>query len=115
LKIGTVPTSAPTIRGSCAIRASTSAVTTAASVRKAGSGRSSAIQAMPGTIRARATVSQPLSSAMVSASASAATAPVAKIAPEAARPGRGARRFRDSVAAAARPASSKATLANGTE
>ena len=42
-----------------------------------GSGRCSAIQAMPGTIKASATVSQPFSRAKVSASASAATVPVA--------------------------------------
>ena len=47
--------------------------------RRAGSGRLSETQAMPGTISASATVSQPFSSAMVSASASAATAPVAKM------------------------------------
>ena len=62
-------------------------------MRSAGSGRLSAIQATPGTISASATVSQPFSSAMVSASASAATAPVAKIAAAAALPGRGSRRL----------------------
>ena len=49
----------------------------AASQRSIGSGRFSEIQAMPGTIRASATVSQPFSSAKVSASARQATAPVA--------------------------------------
>ena len=39
--------------------------------------RALAIQAIPGTIRASATVSQPFSSDMVRASASAATVPVA--------------------------------------
>ena len=55
----------------------TSATAAAASQRSIGSGRRSAIQAMPGTISASAMVSQPFSSAKVSASASAATAPVA--------------------------------------
>jgi hypothetical protein len=57
---------------------------------------------MPGTIRAKPTVSQPLSSANVSASASAsaATAPVAKMADAVARPGRGRRLANSSVALA---------------
>ncbi len=80
------------------MRSSTSAITPAASQRSAGSGRCPAIQAMPGTISASATVSQPFSSAKVSASASDATAPVAKTAAEAARPGRGSRRPSSSVA-----------------
>jgi hypothetical protein len=100
LKIGVVPTSDPTIRGSQAMRVSTSKPTTAASQRSAGNGRFPATQAMPGTINASATVSQPFSSAMVSASASAAIAPVANSAPAAARPGRGARLSNVSVASA---------------
>ena len=86
------------MRGSQPIRASTITPITAASQRSAGSGRLSATQAMPGTISASATVSQPFSSAIVSASASAATAPVANTAAEAASPGRGARLSSFSVA-----------------
>ena len=75
----------------------------------------SATQAMPGTISASATVSQPFSSAKVSASASAATAPVAKIALAAAKPGRGARLSSVSVAKRIERASSSAAAANGIE
>ena len=77
MKIGVVPTSGPTMRGSKPTRATTSTVAAAASQRSIGSGRCKAIQAMPGTISASATVSQPFSSAKVSASAKAATVPVA--------------------------------------
>jgi hypothetical protein len=70
---------------------------------------------MPGTIRASAIVSQPFSSAKVSASASAAIDPVAKIACAAAAPGRGARRASISVAIANSAASSSARPANGIE
>ena len=66
-------------------------------------------QAMPGTISASATVSQPFSSAKVSASASAATVPVAKIAPAPAMPGRGARLPSVSVAQPNSAASSSAS------
>ena len=45
--------------------------------RSIGSGRLSAMKAMPGTINASATVSQPRSSAKASASAVAATPPQA--------------------------------------
>ena len=86
---------------------------TAVSQRSAGSGRFSCTQAMPGTIRASATVSQPLSRAMVSASASAATAPVAKIASAPARPGRGTSLPSASVANANNAASNRAAPANG--
>ena len=77
MKIGVVPTSLPTMRGSQPTRASTSTTMAAASQRSIGNGRALAIQAMPGTISASATVSQPFSSEKVSASASAATVPVA--------------------------------------
>ena len=79
------------MRGSQAMRAITSATRMPQSQRSHGSGRFSAIQAVPGTIRASATVSQPFSSAKVSASASAAIEPVAKIAAADAEPGRGSR------------------------
>ena len=69
------------MRGSQPTRATTSTVAAAASARRSGTGRALAIQAMPGTISASATVSQPFSSDMVSASASAATVPVACSAP----------------------------------
>ena len=70
---------------------------------------------MPGTIRASATVSQPFSSAKVSASASAAIEPVAKIAAADALPGRGSRLVSISVATANSAASSSASAANGSE
>ena len=89
---------------------------TAQSVRSIGSGRRSAIQAMPGTISASATVSQPFSSAKVSVSASAATAPVANSALAAATPGRGGcRRISRSVATANAAASASASPANAIE
>ena len=71
------------MRGSSAMRATTMATMMAASQRSHGSGRFSATQAAPGTMSASAMVSQPFSSAKVSASASAASVPVANIAPAA--------------------------------
>ena len=59
------------------IRSITSATRIVQSGRSIGSGRWVEIQAMPGTIKASATVSQPFSSAKVSASARAATPPQA--------------------------------------
>jgi hypothetical protein len=56
-----------------------------------------------------------LSSAIVNASASAAIAPVAKIALPAAWPGRGSRRISASVASANSIANTSAAAANGTE
>ena len=103
------------MRGSQAMRATTRATMTAASARRNGSGRCAAIQAMPGTMRARPTVSQPFSIANVRVSASEATAPVAKIACAAGTPGRGARRPSCSVATANSAASSSARPANGIE
>ena len=79
------------MRGSQPMRSTTSTTSAAAIERSSGNGRCSEIHAMPGTISASATVSQPFSSAKVSASASAATVPVANSAPAAARPGRGSR------------------------
>ena len=70
----------------------------AASQRSHGNGRFSATQAAPGTISASPTVSQPFSSAKVSASASAASAPVANIALAAMSPGRCSRCTSVSVA-----------------
>ena len=72
----------------------------AASERRNGIGRCIEIQAVPSDISASAIVSQPFSSANVSASASAASAPVANSAIEAGRPGRSSRLVRISVAAA---------------
>ena len=63
----------------------------AASVRRNGIGRCSEIQAVPSDISASAMVSQPFSSAKVSASASAASVPVANSAIAACRPGRSSR------------------------
>ena len=79
------------MRGSYATRATTRATMMAASQRSHGSGRFSATQAAPGAISASPTVSQPFSSAKVSASASAASAPVANIALAAMSPGRRSR------------------------
>ena len=59
----------------------------AASVRRNGIGRCSEIQAVPSDISASAMVSQPFSSAKVSASASAASVPVANSAIDACKPG----------------------------
>ena len=64
-----------------------------ASQRKPGIGRAEATQAMPATIKAKEVVSQPLSSTMVRPIASAATAPVMKMAIADAEPGRGSRRL----------------------
>ncbi len=63
------------MRGSQAIRASTSAAAIAASQRSSGSGRFSATQAIPGAMSARPMVSHPFSKAKLRVSASAATAP----------------------------------------
>ena len=113
--MGVVPTSRPTTCCIQPMRSTTSAPMMATSQRSAGSGRFSCTQAMPGTIRASATVSQPFSSASVSASASAAIAPVAKIASAAALPGRGARLPSVSVASANSAASRRAPPANGSD
>ena len=114
MKIGVVPTSV-TMRGSQAMRTITSATRMPQSQRSHGKGRFSAIQAVPGTIRASATVSQPFSSAKVSASASAAIEPVAKIAAADAEPGRGSRLVMSSVANANSAAISSASAAKGSE
>ena len=71
----------------------------AASERRNGIGRCVEIQAVPADISASAIVSQPFSSAKVSASASAASVPVANSAIEACSPGRSSRLARISVAA----------------
>ena len=63
----------------------------AASVRRNAIGRCVEIQAVPADISASAIVSQPFSSAKVSASASAASVPVANSAIEACSPGRSSR------------------------
>ena len=70
---------------------------------------------MPGTISASATVSQPFSSARLSASASEAMAPVAKMAQAASLPGRSSRLLKVSVARAKAPASTTAAAAKGSE
>ena len=72
----------------------------AASERRNGIGRCVEIQAVPADISASAIVSQPFSSAKVSASASAASAPVANSAIEAAVPAGRRAWLRISVAAA---------------
>ena len=59
------------------MRATTMAARIAASQRRNGTGRCSEIHAVPSDISASAIVSQPLSSAKVKASASAASVPVA--------------------------------------
>ena len=97
------------------MRASVNITIAAASQRSAGSGRFSLTQAAAGAINASAMVSQPFSSAKVSASASAANVPVAKIAPAAGRPGRGARCTSASVATPNSAASSSASAANGND
>ena len=84
-------------------------------LRRIGIGCRSAIKAMPGTIRASATVSQPFSSAKVSAKASAATMPVAKIALASRIPSRSSRCQRRSAARANSAASASAMIANGIE
>lgn len=70
---------------------------------------------MPSDISASAIVSQPFSSAKVSASASAPSVPVANRAVEIATPGRVSRRVSASVAAPKAAASSTARIANGIE
>ena len=88
----------------------------AASARRNGIGRCIEIHAVPSDISASAIVSQPFSSAKVSASASAASVPVANSAIEACSPGRGPRAwsgFRSRRQSAA--ASSTARIANGIE
>ena len=97
------------------MRAITAATRMPHSQRSHTSGRFSATYAVPGTIRASATVSQPFSSAKVSASASAAIAPVAKIAAADGVPGRGSRFISASVATANTAATSSASAANGRE
>ena len=84
-------------------------------MRSHGNGRCAATHAVPGTIRASATVSQPFSSANVSASASAAIEPVAKIAAAEALPGRGTRLVSTSVATANSAAISSASAAKGND
>ena len=103
------------MRGSQKTRARTSTASSAHSLRSIGSGRRSAIQAMPGTISDSPTVSQPFSSAKVRVSASPATAPVAKIAPASDVPGRGSRFQSCSVANAQAAASSRARPAKANE
>ena len=103
------------MRGSQMMRPSTPIVTAAASQRSQGQGRFSATQAMPGTISASATVSQPFSSARLSASASEAIEPVAKMALAASLPGRSPRLPIASVASAKAPASTTAAPAKGIE
>jgi hypothetical protein len=115
LKIGVVPMASPTMRGSQKMRPNTATVTAAASQRSAGQALCSATQAMPGTISASATVSQPFSSARLSASASEAMAPVAKMAEATSLPGRSSRLLKASVARAKAPASSTAAPAKGSE
>ena len=97
------------------MRASVTMTIAAASQRNAGSGRFSLTQAAAGDISASAIVSQPFSSAKVSASASAASVPVAKIALAAGRPGRGARCTSASVATAKIAASNSASPAKGSD
>jgi hypothetical protein len=70
----------------------------AASERRNGIGRCNEIHAVPIDISASAIVSQPFSRAKVSASASAASAPVANSAIEAGIPGRSSRLVKISVA-----------------
>jgi len=77
------------MRGSQAIRAKTSTTAATAIQRSKGRGRFSATHAMPGAIKARPTVNQPLSIAKVRASASAAAEPAACSAAAAATPDRG--------------------------
>ena len=84
-------------------------------MRRNGIGRCSKIQAVPSDIRASAIVSQPFSSAKVSASASAPSVPVANKAIEKLRPGRSSRRVSASVATARVAASTTARIANGME
>jgi hypothetical protein len=87
----------------------------AASVRRNGIGRCSAIQLAPSDIRLSAMVSQPLSSAKVKASASAPSVPVANKAVDIIRPGRRSRLDSTSVAPAKAAASMIARIANGIE
>ena len=87
----------------------------AASERRNGIGRCIEIQAVPIDISASAIVSQPFSSAKVSASASAPSVPVANSAVEIARPGRLSRWSRISVAPPKAAASITARIANGIE
>ena len=105
----------PTMRGSQAMRPNTPKVTAAASQRSTGQGRWFATQAMPGTISASATVSQPFSRARLRASASAAIAPVAKRTEAASLSGRPGRLLKVSVARAKAPASRMAAPAKGSE
>jgi hypothetical protein len=84
-------------------------------IRRNGIGRCVETQAAPAEVSASAMVSQPLSSAKVSASANAASVPVANSAVELTSPARASRRLRASVAAANRIASSTARIAKGTE
>ena len=70
------------------MRATTMPARIAASQRRNGIGRCIEIQAVPSDISASAIVSQPFSSAKVSASAIAASVPVANSAIEIGSPGR---------------------------
>ena len=103
------------MRGSSAIRAITSEDDGAAELAQDRHRLLVGDEAMPGTIRASATVSQPFSSAKVSASASAATAPTAKIALASRMPSRSSRCQSWSAASANRAASVSAMIANGIE
>ncbi len=97
------------------MRSTTMPASTEASTRRNAIGRCVDIQAVPADISASAIVSQPFSSAKVSASASAASVPVANSAIEACSPGRSSRFERISVAAAKAAARITATIANGIE
>ncbi len=85
------------------------------SERRNGIGRCIEIHAVPIDISASAMVSQPFSSAKVSASASAPSVPVANSAVEIGNPGRLSRLVRTSVAAPYAAASTTARIANGIE
>ncbi len=92
MKIGVVPTASPAIRGSYTVRITTMAARIAASERRNGIGRCIEIHAVASDISAIAIDSMPLSSAKVSASASALSVPVANSATDICKPGRGSRR-----------------------
>lgn len=115
LKIGVVPTASPAIRGSYTVCMTTIAARMAASERRTAIGRCMETHAVPSDIRARAIESMPLSSANVSASASALSVPVANSATEICRPGRCSRLPRSSVATPKVVASITARIAKGTE
>ena len=103
------------MRGSYPMRATTMPARIAASQRRNGIGRCIEIHAVPSDISASAIVSQPFSSAKVSASAMAASVPVANSAIEIGNPGRCSRLLKLSVAAPNAAASTTARIANGIE